>query len=178
MTVLRSRITVFACSLLLPLAACAPDTEEEAVPPAEEMQATPPAAPAELASAEQAYIAAWNGTDAAAVGDFFLEDATAMVGDSTFTGRADIMARWITTNVAAVSELTVTESLSEQRGEEWYTEGTYQHKMQAPDATEKTDATGRYMTNWVRTPEGQWKIRMAHVMPDAPAEAATPAPQN
>jgi len=175
MTVLRNRITVFACSLLLPLAACAPDTEEEGVPPVEEMPTMMPAAPAELVSAEQSYIAAWNGTDAAAAGEFFLEDATAMLGDSTYTGRADIVARWIAPNVATVSELTVTESLSEQRGEEWYTEGTYQHKSQPADGTEMTDASGRYMHTWARTPEGQWKIRMAHVIPDAPA---APAPQN
>jgi ketosteroid isomerase-like protein len=82
--------------------------------------------------------------------------------------------------VAAVSELTVTESLSEQRGEEWYEEGTYRHKIQPAGATEPSDVTGRYMSTWARTPEGQWKLRMAHVMPDQPAEGATPtqAPQN
>ncbi|HSJ15999.1 MAG TPA: nuclear transport factor 2 family protein [Longimicrobiales bacterium] len=170
MIAMRSRSLVIAGCLLLPLAACAPDTEtEEMPPPTEELAAPTDQLPADVMSVSDQYIAAWNGNDPQAVSTFFLEDATVTVGDSTWTGRAQIMTGWLQPNVAAINELEITETRAEQHGADWHSEGTYRHRAMEGDTTGST--SGRYEVMWTRAPDGQWRIRSSEVMPDAPATA-------
>ncbi|HSJ15995.1 MAG TPA: nuclear transport factor 2 family protein [Longimicrobiales bacterium] len=179
MLVMRSsRTMLLAGFALLPLAACAPDTETEEldVPAAEEVQAEN-RLPSDLEDVNDEYLAAWNGNDANALGAFFTEDATATLGDTTFTGRAEIIAAWLEPNVATVSDLEITETRTEPRGTDWYSEGTYRHATTdaaAPDGR----ATGRYTVTWTRTADGQWRIRSTQITPDAPAPASDTTPQS
>jgi uncharacterized protein (TIGR02246 family) len=168
---MRRSMTVLASCLLLVAPGCAPaDDAEEAEAPAatEEMQPAAEQPPADLTSADQAYIAAWNAEDAAAVAEFFADDATAKLGDSTYTGRDQIRTVWIEPTLPMISDLQTTTTTSEHRGEDWYSTGTYTHQTVMEGKAPITE-TGRYAVTWMRTPEGQWRIRSTEIMPDAPA---------
>ncbi len=88
----KSLTSPLTLSLIVPLAvACARDAEDT-VPSAEWADAStddPTAVSKELATSVEQYIAAWNGNDPAAVAEFFTADATARVGDDTFTQDSD-----------------------------------------------------------------------------------------
>jgi ketosteroid isomerase-like protein len=171
----RARISLFTCCLLVPLAmACARDADDTVPPPAAEPVGAPaPAPPAtgqatmppELTNRVQQYTSAWNGSDPAAVSAFFTDDATARVGDDSFSGRQEIQSGWLQ-NVPNINNLQINETRSEQRGQDFYSEGTYTHApFQAPDGTSST--SGRYTVTWTRAADGQWRIRSTEVMPDA-----------
>ena len=171
----RSRTIALASCLLLPLAACAPETETEEIPPAaQEMEAPAEQVPAELASTSEAYLAAWNAEDAAAVAAFFTEDAVVKLGEETYTGRQAIETEWVQPVLGSLSGLEVTDEISERRGDTWFAAGTYRHQTTEEGAEPRTD-TGRYATTWTQTADGQWRIISEEIIPDAPA---TPAPQN
>jgi uncharacterized protein (TIGR02246 family) len=168
-----ARIPLFTCCLLVPLAlACARDADDTLPPPGSEPAAAPGAsatgqatAPPELASRVEQYTSAWNGNDPAAVAAFFTDDATARVGDDTFTGRQEIQNGWLQ-NVPEISNLQINEARSEQSGQDFRSEGTYTHApFQAPDGT--TSSSGRYTVTWTRAADGQWRIRSTEVTPDA-----------
>jgi uncharacterized protein (TIGR02246 family) len=165
----RTRITLLTSLLVALAAGCARDTDE-AFPPAAEPAGSPAAAgdvtmPPELASRVEQYTAAWNGSDPAAVAEFFTEDATARVADDTFTGRQEIQAGWLQ-NVPNISNLAINETTFEQRGQDYHSAGTYTHDPLAEGPT-AGNAGGRYTVTWTRAPDGQWRIRSSEVMPDA-----------
>jgi uncharacterized protein (TIGR02246 family) len=165
-------LPLFTCCVLLAFTtACARDDDDDAFPPAADP--APAAAPAtgqatvppELASRIEQYTAAWNGSDPAAVAAYFTEDATARVGDDTFTGRQEIQNNWLQ-NVSNISNLQITETLTEQRGQDYYSEGTYTHSpFQNPEGV--TSTSGRFTVTWTRSADGQWRISSTNVTPDA-----------
>jgi uncharacterized protein (TIGR02246 family) len=158
-------------SLIVPLAmACARDADD--TEPAADRPEAPAAdvatMPPELAARSEQYTAAWNGNDPAAVGAFFTDDATARVGDDTFAGRQAIESGWLA-NVPNVNNLQIQETRTEQRGQDYYSEGTYTHDaFQTEEGPSGTG--GRYAVTWTRAADGQWRIRSSEVMPDAPPQ--------
>lgn len=171
MSSIRSRVLIPVCALVVPFAlACEPAAEqpETGVIPAEEAAPTADAPPAELESATDRYIAAWNGDDPAAAAPFFTEDAMANVDGEMFHGRAQIVEGWLP-NVAGLSDLEITEEMTEARGNDWYSEGTYSATVTEPDA-EPFEITGRYTVTWTRDADGQWRIRSTEIQSDEPAD--------
>jgi uncharacterized protein (TIGR02246 family) len=164
-----TRSTLLTCLVVALTAGCARDTDET-FPPAGEPAGSPAAAgdvnmPPELASRVEQYTAAWNGSDPAAVAEYFTEDATVRVGDETYTGRQEIQTGWLQ-NVPNISNLAINETTVEQRGQDYHSAGTYTHDPLAggPNAG---NAGGRYSVTWTRSPDGQWRIRSSEVMSDA-----------
>jgi uncharacterized protein (TIGR02246 family) len=165
----RTRNTLLTCLLVALAAGCARDTDE-AFPPAADPAGSPAATgeatvPPELASRIEQYTAAWNGSDPAAVAEFFAEDATARVGDETYTGRQEIQAGWLAA-VPNINNLAANETIVEQRGQDYHSAGTYTHDPVA-DGPTAGNTSGRYSLTWMRAPDGQWRIRSSEVMPDA-----------
>jgi uncharacterized protein (TIGR02246 family) len=168
MSVIRRSLFVLAGSLLLPLGACAPDTEVEETPaPAvEEMAAPGEAPPADLVQATEAYTAAWNADDLAALSAFFTDDATANVAGQTYTGRQELETSWLAPRQAITTDLVVTQTNVERRGEDWHVAGTFRQMVTEPGA-EPVPGSGRYSVTWTRAADGQWRIRSSEVMRDA-----------
>jgi uncharacterized protein (TIGR02246 family) len=167
----KTLTSLFTLSLIVPLGmGCARDAEDTvpAAEPAELPAADPTAVPQELASRAEQYVAAWNDNDLAAVAEFFTADATARVGDDTFTGRQEIQSGWLQ-NVPNINDLETRETRTEQRGQDYVFEGTYTH---APFQTEEglSGTSGRYANTFTQDTDGQWRIRSAEVMPDAPPQ--------
>jgi uncharacterized protein (TIGR02246 family) len=165
----KTLTSLFTLSLIAPLAmGCARDSDDTvpAAEPAEFPAADPAAVPQELTARVEQYIAAWNGNDPAAVAEFFTADATARVGDDTFTGRQEIQSGWLP-NVPDIHDLEARETRTEQRGRDYVFEGTYTH---APFQTEEgpSGTSGSFANTFTQDTDGQWRIRSAEVMPDAP----------
>jgi uncharacterized protein (TIGR02246 family) len=143
--------------------------EETARPVAEEVETTSEA-PADLMQAQEAYTAAWNADNLAALSAFFLDDATAKIGDETYTGRQQLETNWLQPRQAISTDLTPTVTNTERRGDDWLLSGTYTTMVTEPGA-QPVQGTGRFAVTWTRTPEGQWRIRSSEVVRD-------PLPQN
>jgi uncharacterized protein (TIGR02246 family) len=165
-----ARMSLITC-MLVPLAVgCARDDADTVPPPAAEpaeTRATTGQAtmPADLVTRTEQYTAAWNGSDPAAVAQYFTEDATARVGEDTFSGRQEIQNGWLQ-NVPNIRDLQIFETRSEQRGEDYYAEGTYTHAP-VEDGPTAGGTDGRYTVTWTRDADGQWRIRSTEVMPTA-----------
>lgn len=169
---IRSRLLPFACLVLVPLAiACEREPDVEPMPadmpPATMEDAAPPA---ELTTATDQYIAAWNNDDPAAVAPFFVDDATVTVNDDTFQGRDEVIAGWLEPSVGAVSNLQITEEIIERHGDDYRSAGTYTATIDPPDE-DAFQASGRYTVTWTRGDDGQWRILTTEVHDDAPPES-------
>ncbi|CAN5880474.1 hypothetical protein BH23GEM9_BH23GEM9_09030 [soil metagenome] len=167
----KTLTSLLTLSLIVPLAAACARDADDTVPAAEpaEAPATDMATmPAALTGRVDQYTAAWNGSDPAAVAAYFTDDATARVGDDTFNGRQEIESGWLA-NVPNINNLQIHETRTEQRGQDYYSEGTYTH---APFQTEEgpSGTSGRYTVTWTQSADGQWRIRSTEVMPDAPPQ--------
>jgi len=168
---IQPRLLPLACFILLPLAmACEREPEAEPMPadapPATMEDAAPPA---DLMSASDRYIAAWNADDAAQVAAFFTDDATVTVNDDVYSGRDEIVAEWVEPGVAIVHNLEVTEQITERVGEDYRSAGTYTHIMDPPDA-EPFEVSGRYTATWTLDADGEWRILSSEVHQDEQPE--------
>jgi uncharacterized protein (TIGR02246 family) len=168
MLFLRPRLLV-ACAFIVPfVVACEPPAEEPAVFPAEEPAPPVEAPPAEVESAADAYIAAWNRDDPEAVAPFFAEDARVTVNEDVFQGRTEIVEGWLPV-VPGVANLEITETSAERIGDDWYSEGTYTATITEPDQ-EPVETTGHYTVTWTLDADGQWRIRATEVHEDERAD--------
>lgn len=161
--------SLFTLSLIIPLAmGCARDADDT-TPAAEgsEAQAT---APQELEARSAQYIAAWNGNDQAAVAEFFMADATARLGDDSFNGRQEIQDGWLQMAVPNINDLEIHGTRTEQRGEDYFFEGTYTHTPFQIEAGRMSAGGGRTTSTWGQDADGQWRIRSVEVMPDEPPQ--------
>jgi uncharacterized protein (TIGR02246 family) len=155
----RSRLLLSSAVLLFPLVlAC---ERQEEVPPATD------AAPAELITASERYVAAWNGSDPAAVAAFHTEDATVTDPDSSWQGRAAIEAGWVQQYQPVLSNLHATETSWDRLNGDWREHGRYTVMMSLPDA-EPSEAPGSYSHDWTQDASGEWRIRSSDIRPDSP----------
>jgi uncharacterized protein (TIGR02246 family) len=166
----KTLTSLLALSLIVLMATGCTGDAEDTVPPDEtpEARATDPAVVSqEITHRVDQYVAAWNGNDPAAVAAFFTEDATARVGDDTYTGRQEIQSEWLQSSVPNIHNLQRRETRREQRGPDHVVEATYTH---APFETEEgPGGTGGHSTlTWTQGADGQWRIRSAEVSPNAP----------
>jgi uncharacterized protein (TIGR02246 family) len=169
---MKTMTTLFTVTLIVPLAIACARGAEDTVPPAEtaEARAADPAdVRQEISARDEQYIAAWNGNDPAAVAAFFTDDATARVGENTYAGRQEIQSGWLQNTVPNISDLQRRETRSEQRGQDRVVEGTYTHSaFQTEDGLSGTG--GRFAHTWTQAADGQWRIRLTEVTPDAPPQ--------
>jgi uncharacterized protein (TIGR02246 family) len=168
----KTLTSLFTLSLIIPLAVgCARDDGDDTIPAeetAEAQAADPTAVPQEIAARFEQYTAAWNGNDPAAVAAFHTDDATARVGDDMFTGRQEIESGWLQ-NVPLINNLQTHVTRTEQRGQDYFVEGTYTHaSFQTEEGPSGT--SGRYVNTWTQGADGQWRIRSTEVTPDAPPQ--------
>ena len=139
------RFAVIPGALVLVLAGC---TEKKAADTGAAMDttmaaSTTPAAPAteappaELRSRSDAFGAAWNQKNADAVGAFYATDATLHDHDSTYSGRADIVKRWIAPGLPMLSDLKVSNQTFTGSGETMTESGSYTEMWAMPKMAPK-----------------------------------------
>jgi ketosteroid isomerase-like protein len=159
---LRTRLLAGLCVLTVPLVACERQPDGADV----EAGSTPPAG---VAAARDRWVAGWNGDDTGAVSLAYVDDATATIGDDTYSGRAEIEV-WVRDNIVVVSDLQLTPTSGERAGDDWREEGTYTHLTSPPDV-EPFMAEGRYTITWTSDEKGDWWIRSTDIQPNPPPES-------
>ena len=114
--------------------------------------------PPGLAAARDGYVAAWKGTDRAALAAFFAEDARVIFPDYTLEGRARIEERWLAEDVGKVSDLVMTPGRVTRSGDEVTEAGTATLRFRRADGQLGAER-GHYEHVWARQPDGAWKLR-------------------
>jgi ketosteroid isomerase-like protein len=118
--------------------------------------------PSDLAPTRNAYIAAWQGTDADAVARYFLDDARVQTDDETLTGRATITSGWISEDIGKLSDLRLTARSVSQSGADITESGAMTLKFHHDDGS-VTGEGGTYTHVWTRQPDGSWRLREARL---------------
>lgn len=140
--------------------AAAPTQPADQAPEVAGMMSQPPA---EIASVYPQYLAAWQGTDPAAIAAFFAQEAVVTVPDgTTFTGKADIQSRWIAPGLPTMSEFNVVPESFEMSGDRITETGTFSFRQTSEGESEMV--SGSYQEVWQRQPDGAWLIVENHVM--------------
>jgi ketosteroid isomerase-like protein len=118
--------------------------------------------PGDLAPTRNAYIAAWQGTDADAVGRFFMDDAVVRTDDQEMTGRVAITSGWISEDIGKLSDLHLTARSVSQAGADVTESGMMTLKFRHNDGT-VTNEGGSYTHVWTHLPDGTWRLRRARL---------------
>jgi len=151
-----------AAALLVSLAACAPRVQSPPAAPMAAQAAPGPVFPTDVAAARAAYIAAWQGTDRAALASFFAPDARVVFSDETYDGRAEIDRRWLAEDVGRVSELVMTPAHVTADGDRVTEAGTVTLLFRAAGGESHAER-GTYEHVWARQPDGTWKLQTVHM---------------
>lgn len=117
-----------------------------------------PTLPAGLGAARAAYIAAWGGTDRAALAGFFTDDARVVFSDETLEGRARIEARWLAQDAGRVSDLVMVPDHVDGHDAEVAEGGTVTLRFRGEGGEVRAER-GTYEHVWARQPDGAWKLR-------------------
>ena len=147
------------------LAACTadtPDTDTAAVDSAAAIRS-------EVEAAGERVVAAWNGEDPAAVAALYATDAVVTTSDSTYSGRDDILARWVTPGLPVLSELTTTNREFVPAGDRVTGTGSFTYVLTLPDS-QPVQVSGTYRNTWKRE-GGAWVIATSDTRLAAPEAA-------
>jgi ketosteroid isomerase-like protein len=126
--------------------------------------------PAAVRAAHDAYVAACNAGDHAALAALFADDAEVYFGDEFLAaGRAEIDAQWLAKEVEMTSALVMTPDRVTRGGGEVTESGTATFRFRRGDASIDS-AGGGYAHVWARQPDGTWKLRSVRMdtQPEAP----------
>jgi len=115
--------------------------------------------PAAVRAAHDAYVAAWNAGDHAALAALFADDAEVYFGDELLAGsRAEIDERWLSKEAGLVSALVMTPDRVTRGGDEVTESGTATLRFRRGDGSTGSERGG-YAHVWARQPDGAWKLR-------------------
>lgn len=180
------RLAAIPGTLVLVLAGCtekkaadtgaAADTTMAASTTTPAPAATPAAEapPADLRSRSDAMVAAWNQKNPATVGAFFATDATVHTGDSTYTGRADIVKRWVAPGLPMLSNLAISNQSFTTSGDGMTETGNFTETWTAPKMAPAQHG-GTYTVTWNKM-GADWMVK-AMTVNDTTTMAA-PAPKS
>jgi uncharacterized protein (TIGR02246 family) len=107
----------------------------------------------------EAYIAAQNAGDAAALTALFTDDAVLMPANApAASGNEAIQAHFQTLLDQVTSELVVSQEEVEVAGDWAFSRGTHTVKLTPKAGGETMEDTGKYLNILKRQPDGSWKI--------------------
>jgi len=167
------RFVVLPGVLLLGLGACTEKKADTGAAMDTTMSATPPAAPAtqappaELRGRSDAFMAAWNQKDPNVLGAFFATDATVHALDSTYSGQADIVKRWIAPALPMLSNLAITNQVFSGTGDAMTETGNYSETWNMPKMAPAPHA-GTYSITWNKA-GADWTVKEMTVNETTPA---------
>lgn len=135
------------------------------------------APPADLRSRSDAFAASWNQKNAASVGAFYATDAKLHDGDSTYSGRADIVKRWIAPGLPMLSNLVISNQSFTTSGDGMTETGNYTETWTLPKTAPKQHG-GTYTITWNKM-GADWMVKDMNVNDTTTTSAMTaPAPKS
>jgi ketosteroid isomerase-like protein len=164
------RRTAAAVIIAAAMLGCGGTDGEDAAANPDSANAAVAQAPAELTARGDAFEAAWNQEDPAAVAAFFTEDAVVTTDTATFTGREAIQRDWIV-DLPAITNLSVVDDPPVAQGPDYRGAGRYTMTLTTPEGP--VQVTGSYDAVWTVGLDSQWYIRSMTVRADPPPAAST-----
>ena len=152
---MRSYVTPMVLALALALAGCEPAPQQEAAPEA------PTQAEIEAAIGEvrEAYIAAQNAGDAAALAALFTDDAVLMPPNApAVSGKEAIQSYLQSQNDQFSFELAASQAEVAAAGDWAFSRGTHTVNLNPKAAGKAVEDSGKYLNILKRQPDGSWKI--------------------
>ena len=126
-----------------------------APPPADATTPAPP--PADLRSRSDAFVAAWNKKSPSALAAFYAPDAVVHDPDSTYTGRAQILRRWIAPGLPMVNKLAVSNQTFTGNGDSMTENGSYSETVTMPKKS-RSEHNGTYTISWEKA-GADWMVK-------------------
>lgn len=112
--------------------------------------------PTELAAVHAAAIAAWHGTDAAALRPYYADNAVVVTGTERYTGWEDMHTRWLTPSIGNMRNLEIVPLSFTRDGADIIETGRYEFEMTVEG--EAQEMAGTYSQRWQRGTDGTWRI--------------------
>jgi uncharacterized protein (TIGR02246 family) len=167
---MRSYLTPIVLGLTLALAACQPAPQQE-VTPAPPSQADFEAAISKL---HDAYLAAWNAGDAAALAAFYTDDAVVMPANApTVSGKEAIQSYFQAQFGQFSQEQAASKAEAVAAGDWAFTRGTYTLKLTPKAGGKAIEDSGKYLDILARQSDGSWKMARQIWNSDNPSPGAT-----
>jgi len=170
----RRALVSLSLAGLLASWACSPAPAPPAAPPAPVKDA--PGDIAALNTARQAFMTAYQASDAEAIGKLYTEDATSEPNNQpTLKGRAAIVAslKNMFEQVKVTATLTPVETTT--LGNVGLDRGTYAVTVESKAGAPTTSSEGRYLVVYVKGEDGVWRVSR-DIDNAAGAPAPTPEP--
>ncbi|MFD1871713.1 YybH family protein [Hymenobacter bucti] len=133
--------------------------------------AAPATSSASVADLDQQFLSAWNGKDAAKASALLADDVQFLQGETRFSGKSEVMNKWITPTITTISGLKTSVVSSGNDANTAYEAGTFSVDV-LPTATDNTAGTGagNFIFLWKKGGDGNWKLSYAQ-LEDLPVRA-------
>jgi uncharacterized protein (TIGR02246 family) len=152
---MKSYVFPIALALTLALAACQPAPQQQAVPEGPS-QAEIEAA---VSQVRQAYVAAENSGDSAALAALFTSDAVLMPANApAASGKEAIQSYFQGQNSQFSFELAVSQAEVLAAGDWVFSRGTFTAKVTPKAGGDAIEDSGKYLNVLRQEPDGSWKI--------------------
>ena len=152
---MKSYLIPIVSALALALAACTPAPQQEAVPEGPS-QAEVEAA---VGQVREAYVAAQNAGDAAALAALFTDDAVLMPPNAPAVSGKEAIQSYLSSRIDQFSfELAASQAEAAAAGDWAFSRGTHTVKLTRKAGGKAVEDSGKYLNTLTRQSDGSWKI--------------------
>jgi ketosteroid isomerase-like protein len=119
---------------------------------------------ASVADLDQQFLSAWNNKDAAKASALLADDVQFLQGETRFSGKSEVMNKWITPTINTISSLKTSVVSSGTDANLAYESGTFSVDV-LPTSTDNTAGTGEgnFTFLWKKGGDGNWKLSYAQL---------------
>ncbi len=113
---------------------------------------------------DQQFLSAWNNKDAAKASALLADDVQFLQGETRFSGKAEVMNKWITPTINTISGLKTSVVSSGNDANTAYEAGTFSVDV-LPTAADNTSGIGQgnFIFLWKKGGDGSWKLSYAQL---------------
>jgi ketosteroid isomerase-like protein len=146
------------------LASCSGNKDADKATAANASPATATTASASVADLDQQFLSAWNNKDAAKASVLLADDVQFLQGETRFSGKSEVMNKWITPTINTISGLKTSVVSSGNDANTAYEAGTFSVDV-LPTAADNTSGIGEgnFIFLWKKAGDGNWKLSYAQL---------------
>jgi ketosteroid isomerase-like protein len=146
------------------LASCSGNKDADKATTTSASPATATTASASVADLDQQFLSAWNNKDAAKASALLADDVQFLQGETRFSGKSEVMNKWITPTINTISGLKTSVVSSGNDANTAYEAGTFSVDV-LPTAADNTSGIGEgnFIFLWKKAGDGNWKLSYAQL---------------